>query len=84
MAQQAHKKKVHRQDPVHQVHRAKKNMYGSMIEQVKRAHWEGFLETLDDRAVWTAHRYMSGELTDRGKARVPMLKVKQVDRIPRA
>ena len=67
VAWQAYKKKAHLQDPIHQMHRAKRNINGSMIEQVKRAHWEGFLVTLDDKAVWTAHRYMSGEPMDGGK-----------------
>jgi len=54
-------------------------MYSSMIECAKNMHWEGFLAVLDDRMVWTTHRYALGDPTDGGKARVPTLKEKQAD-----
>ena len=76
---QAYKRRVHPQDPIHRVHKARRNAYSSMIECAKKAHWEGFLSFLDDKTVWVAHRYMSGEPTDGGKTRVPTLKVKQVN-----
>ena len=50
-----------------------------MIEHAKKAHWDSFLENLDDRTVWTTHQYMSGEPTDGGRTRVPTLKVMQTD-----
>jgi len=53
--------------------------HGNMIKCAKNAHWEDFLVSLDDRSVWTAHRYMSCEPTDGGRMRVLMLRVKQAD-----
>jgi len=50
-----------------------------MIECAKKAHWEDFLVSLDDRSVWTPHRYVSGEPTDGGRTCMPTLRVKQVD-----
>jgi len=41
-------------------------MYGTIIEHTKKTHWDGFLANLDDRMVWTAHWYVSGEPTDGG------------------
>jgi len=70
---------VHPQDLIHRVHKAKRNMYGSMIKHAKKAHWEGFLSSLDDKTVWVTHRYVSGEPTDGRKTRVPTLKVKQAN-----
>ena len=52
-------------------------MYVVMIEITKRCHWEGFLESVNKRTVWTAHRYVSGDPTDGGRAQVPTLKVQQ-------
>ena len=48
--------------------------YGSLIEKSKREHWERFLESLDERSVWTAHCYASGDPMDSGRARIPLLK----------
>ena len=57
----------------HRVYKDARNAYGSMIDIAKRAHWEEFLQSVDERTVWTAHRYASGDPTDGGKARVPTL-----------
>jgi len=48
--------------------------YGVLIDNAKKEHWEGFLALLDERSVWMAHRYASGELMDGGQARIPLLK----------
>ena len=42
----------------------KRNLYREMIEHTKRRHWENFLETINDKTVWTTHWYISGEPTD--------------------
>ena len=73
-----YKRRVHPQDLIHGVHKAKRNAYHSMIECTKKTHWKGFLSSLDDKTVWVTHRYVSGEPTDSRKMRVPILKVKQV------
>jgi len=44
-----------------------------MIEIAKSVHWESFLQTADDRSIWTAHQYALGDPTDGGRARVPTL-----------
>ena len=77
LAWQAYQRRAHPQDPIHGVHKAKRNIYSSMIKHTKKAHWEGFLSLLDDKTMWVAHRYVSGEPTDGGRMRVPTLKVKQ-------
>jgi len=51
----------------------------SMIEATKKFTLGEFLESVDERTVWTAHWYASGDPTDGGKARVPTLRVKQTD-----
>ena len=45
-----------------------------MIEQVKNDHWQDFLQGLDKRTMWTAHKYASGEPSDGVRARMPPLK----------
>src|SRR5882724_12560696 len=44
-----------------------------MIEMAKRTHWEEFLQSVDDKTVWSAHHYAASAPSDGGKARVPTL-----------
>ena len=71
LAWQAYKKRAVPWDLVHQIHKACRNTYSCVIEQAKRAHWEDFLATLNDRSVWTAHKYVSGEPMDVVGSRCP-------------
>jgi len=77
VAQHVYKRRAHPHDPVHKILKAKRSTYVSMIKHAKRVHWEEFLSLLDEKTVWTAHKYVSGELTDGGKMRIPTLKAKQ-------
>jgi len=52
-----------------------RNEYGTMITTAKKLHWEEFLQTVDDKSIWTSHCYASGDPTDGSKTRVPMLKL---------
>ena len=79
LVQQAHKRREDASHPIHYAHKTKINSYGEMIKCPKRRHWENFLETIDDKMVWTAHWYMSGEPTDGRKVRVPTLKARHAD-----
>ena len=45
-----------------------------MIENSKKCHWEDFLVSVDEKSVWTAHHYHSGDPTDGRKACIPSLK----------
>jgi len=38
--------------------------YGTLIDNAKREHWEGFLASLDERSVWMVHHYALGILKD--------------------
>src|SRR5882724_7905621 len=60
-------------EPIHKTYKTERNLYGTMIKYAKRTHWDDFLQSIDDKTIWTAHRYASGPPTDRGKARVPTL-----------
>jgi len=42
-------------DPIHYAHRTKRSQYRSLIKHAKKVHQEGFLESVDDKRVWTAH-----------------------------
>jgi len=74
----AYNRRLELGDPVHIEHKAMRRAYGALIDDAKRTHWEGFLALLDERSVWTAHWYASGEPTDGGRARIPLLKGSQV------
>ena len=49
VARHAYRRRVHPQDPVHKILKAKRNTYASMIKHAKRAHWEQFLSSLDEK-----------------------------------
>jgi len=59
----------------HKAYKAARNEYGTMITTAKKFHWEEFLQTVDDKSIWTAHRYALGDPTDGSKTRVPTLKL---------
>ena len=61
-------------DPIHNEHRAVRKVYATLIENAKRERWEGFLVSLDEKSIWVAHQYTSGDPTDRGRARIPPLR----------
>ena len=61
-------------DPIHNEHRAVRKVYAVLIENAKREHWEGFLVTLNEKSVWVAHQYASGDPTDGGRDRIPPLR----------
>jgi len=71
----AYGRRVDPEDPAHLEANMARYAYGSMIECAKKWHWEDFLESVDKMTVLTAHWYVSGDPTDRGKARVPTLKM---------
>src|SRR5882724_3205860 len=53
----AYKRRSDPEDPIHDKHRAVRKVYAVLIENAKRDHWEGFLESLNEKSVWVAHRY---------------------------
>ena len=69
-------------DPAHREYKVARNSYGSMMDIVKRTHWEEFLQSVDDKTIWTTHHYASGAPTDGGKAQVPTLNLKTWDTEP--
>ncbi|KAJ1309345.1 hypothetical protein OPQ81_006124 [Rhizoctonia solani] len=59
---------------VHEEYWVQRNQYSQAIKDAKRAHWETFLEELDEESMWTMARYLQLEPTDSGRTRVPNLK----------
>jgi len=81
LTQRAFKRWMDLSDTIHYEYKMMRNTYTTMIKIEKKRHWEVFLQKMDERTVWMAHRYASGEPSDRGRAWVPILKVKQEDSI---
>ena len=82
LSHRAYNRRTELGDPVHLDHRAVRRAYGALIDNAKRTHWEGLLASLDEKLILTAHRYTSGDPTDRGQARIPPLKVSQSSTVP--
>ena len=70
LAWRAYRRRTSLEDTIHHEHKAMWLTYASMIDSAKKSQWEGFLKSVDQRTVWTAHWYASGDPTDGGKARV--------------
>jgi hypothetical protein len=79
LGRQAYKRRNDPANPAHEAYRSKRNTYANAIEKSKREHWENFLEGIDQKTVWTAHRYASADTTDGGCTRVPTLKQVRAD-----
>lgn len=73
------KRKHDRSDPIHEEERKERNRYGQMIKDAKRLNWETFLEEVDERTIWTAHKYVAGEPTDGACSKMPPLKKMERD-----
>ena len=59
--------------PVHEEHRAMQHAYGEAIHKAKREHWTAFIEDLSYSDIWIANCYMSSDVGDGGKTRIPTL-----------
>jgi len=77
LAQRVHSRRLEPGDPIHAAHNEARRHYLTLIKNAKKQHWEGFLTTLDEKSVWTAHHYASSNPSDGSKARIPTLKVRQ-------
>jgi hypothetical protein len=75
---------AHRQRPMpnHPCHKSRKLVvqeYGKAILKAKKQHWIDLLEEASDRDLWTTNHYLKNPIGDRGKARIPTLKIKNGD-----
>jgi len=52
-----------------------RNTYGEAILQAKHQHWEDFLKSTAEQDLWMANWYHKEPTGDRGKSRIPTLKV---------
>jgi hypothetical protein len=60
-------------DAAHENYRAARNRYTDEIERAKKDHWKEFLDCIDQKTIWTAHKYASADTTVGGRARIPTL-----------
>jgi ribonuclease HI len=65
--------------PSHRTLRAKSRDFGEAIIQIKREHWENYLEEMAADDIWTANRYLREPIGDGGSPRIPTLRVKDED-----
>jgi len=50
-----HNRRTEPLDPVHSKYKMARRSYGLMIENMKTCHWEEFLDSVNEKSVWTAH-----------------------------
>ena len=61
--------------PIHVKHREAWNKYSEAIKQAKSTHWQEFLNSAQGANIWTANHYISNPISDRGRQRIPTLKI---------
>ena len=69
----AYRNRTNLNHPAHQEYKEARNTYANAISKAKRDTWNAFLENLDEKSVWTVHKYTSSAPNDGGQARVPDL-----------
>jgi len=64
-------------NPVYWEYKMLRNSYRVMIGNMRKAHQVDFLQSLDKKSIWMAHKYASGKPLYGGKAQVPALEAKE-------
>lgn len=65
------------QDPIHEALRVAQNKFTQEIRNTKRDHWDDFLASVDERTMWNAHKYVTGDPTDGSASKTLALKKKK-------
>ena len=79
LRQRAYAKRHKPSDMAHAKYQASHDRYANKIEKAKRDHWEELLDCVDERTMWTAHKFVSAEATDGGCTRILTLTAKRED-----
>jgi ribonuclease HI/endonuclease/exonuclease/phosphatase family metal-dependent hydrolase len=58
-------------------HKRARNAFAEALRKAKESHWVTWLEEINKRSIWDAHRLVSAESSDGGAARVPALRVRE-------
>ena len=75
-----HKASKYKNWPGHQLHEERRlanKTFHKTLECTKWQHWQDWLEKADNSDIWTAHKYTLTPAGDRGKCRIPVLKLKK-------
>jgi len=76
LAQKSAQASLEGNNPIHESYRRCRNDYAQAIKNTKRDHWEDWLENLEGDEIWAAGRMVGGGGSDGGRARIPVLEVK--------
>jgi hypothetical protein len=73
--QKASKYKNWLEHHLHVEHCEVNKTFQKTLECTKHQHWHNWLEKAEDPDIWTAHKYTATPAGDRGKCRIPVLKL---------
>ena len=65
---------------MHKAQEEARQAYAAEMEQVKKEHWEQWLEELEGEEIWMANKYVDSPPSDGGKARIPTLRRREANR----
>jgi ribonuclease HI/endonuclease/exonuclease/phosphatase family metal-dependent hydrolase len=56
-------------------YKKERNLFAEALRAAKEGHWVKWMEEINKKSIWDAHRLVSAESSDGGAARVPALRV---------
>ncbi|KAL7277809.1 hypothetical protein ACG7TL_002174 [Trametes sanguinea] len=77
LGREAHRMRGDPSSEVHKTFRAARNRYTDHIRAAKRDHWNAWLDSVDSRSIWAAHRFVKNGSTDGGSCRIPPIRAEQ-------
>ncbi|EUC61565.1 reverse transcriptase from transposon X-element protein, putative [Rhizoctonia solani AG-3 Rhs1AP] len=74
LAYKARRREDDPHDPIHAQLASTTKTYKQALEDAKKKCWNGFIDTAEDKSLWTAHKWLKSQEENAGAARMPTLK----------
>jgi hypothetical protein len=80
LAKKAYRVKARHYDlPLVEEYRQARNTYVQRVKDARTQHWEEWMEATDQFSMWVVNKYVNAPPSNGGSARIPTLKVKNLD-----
>ena len=84
LGRQSYSRRTNIGHEIHTQHKEAVKRYEKTLKHMKQQHWREWLERAEDPDIWTVHQIISSPASDGGKARIPILKHKELSTQARA
>jgi hypothetical protein len=75
LGRQSYKRRDDPQHPIHGEHKEAAKRYNKTLQYTKKQHWCDWLKRAEEPDIWTVQQVISAPAADRGKARIPILRL---------